>query len=305
MYKLFTLAGILCMSLNIYAQINPADSTAQVIGYWQNKEKQSYNFTYEKYKVVNADTSAREIIQYQVDITITDSTGKGYTIEWAYKNYNIQSDNQIIKKIASLAKDKAVVLRTNELGTIQEVVNWKEIREYMQKTGKLLEKEMKDFPNAQQIIAQVMNMYMSKESIEANAIKDALQFYTFHGAKYTLGEKLTGKVQLMNNFGGKPFDTELSVSLDEIDQENDIALIRMYQNIDSQQLTDATYAYLKTVAPAGKPMPAKDKFPLLTNETWTASQIHGGSGWVIYSIETKQTMAEGIVNVEERTIELK
>jgi hypothetical protein len=148
-------------------------------------------------------------------------------------------------------------------------------------------------------------MYMSKESIEANAIKDALQFYTFHGAKYTLGEKLTGKVQLMNNFGGKPFDTELSVSLDEIDQENDIALIRMYQNIDSQQLTDATYAYLKTVAPAGKPMPAKDKFPLLTNETWTASQIHGGSGWVIYSIETKQTMAEGIVNVEERTIELK
>jgi hypothetical protein len=292
------------MTLNLYGQINPADSTMQVIGYWQNKEKQTYDITQEKYRVTGADTSSREIIRYQVDITIKDSTAKAYIIEWAYKNYNIQSDNQLVKKIGALAKDIKVVLKTNELGTIQEVANWKEVREYMQKTAKLMEKELKDLPNAQQVITQVMNMYMSKESIEANAIKDAQQFYTFHGAKYTLGEKLQGKMQLMNNFGGKPFDTALTVSLDEINQEEDYAIIRMYQNVDSQQLTDATYTYLKTLT-VGNQLPAKDKFPLITNETWTSSQIHGGSGWIIYSVETKQTVSEGIVNVEERTIEIK
>jgi len=41
------------------------------------------------------------------------------------------------------------------------------------------------------------------------------------------------------------------------------------------------------------------------NETNTASRIHGASGWVIYSIETKEIKAADSTNIEERIIEIK
>ena len=37
---------------NVLGQINMADSTVQVIGYWKNNEKESYTITFEKYKII-------------------------------------------------------------------------------------------------------------------------------------------------------------------------------------------------------------------------------------------------------------
>jgi hypothetical protein len=175
----------------------------------------------------------------------------------------------------------------------------------MQKVAKLLEKDLKALPNGGQIMAQIKGMYMSKEAIEANAIKDAQQFYTFHGGKYTLGEEIKAQMQLANNYGGKPFDTDVKVSVDEINEQEDYAILRAHQRVNPQQLTDVTYEYLKKITPINNSFPSKDKFPLLTNDTWTVSQIHGSSGWIIYSKETKHVKAEGVTSVEERVIELK
>jgi|GEM_PF-5327359 len=58
----------------MYGQINPADSTAQVVGYWDLNEKQSYIITEEKLKIQGTDTLSREYEKYAVDITIVDAT---------------------------------------------------------------------------------------------------------------------------------------------------------------------------------------------------------------------------------------
>ena len=55
----------------------------------------------------------------------------------------------------------------------------------------------------------------------------------------------------------------------------------------------------------GKNIPERKDFPSLTNETYTASRIHGETGWIIYSIETKEVKAEETTNIEERIIEIK
>lgn len=299
------LAMLSLLSARLFGQINPTDSTVQVVGYWANEDKQSFNVSLEKYKVNGADTSARELIRYEVDITIRDSTASNYVIEWYYKNFDIQTDNPLVQKIAAIAEDMPVLIRTDEFGVVQEVVNWEEVREYMQKATRVLQQELKDMPNAELIIGQVMNTYTTKEAIEANAIKDVQQFYTFHGAKYKLGESLTGEMQLMNNFGGEPFDTELTVLLEEINEAEDNALISMHQVVNARQLTDATYAFLQQTGSLGNQLPAREQFPTIANEIWTASIIHGGSGWTVYSIETKQVSAENTTTIEERIIELK
>lgn len=192
------------------------------------------------------------------------------------------------------------------MGEFTEVVNWVEVRDYVKKSIAVLKEEFKDIPKINEIADQVGGLFSTKEAIESAAIKDIHQFYTYHGAKYKLGEDIEAKIKLPNLYGGEPFDTDVTIRLDEIREEEGNSIIRMWQTIDSQQLTEASFAYIKEMAKiTGTEIPNFDDIPPLKNEIRTSSLIHGGSGWVVYSIEKREVSAEDTVNIEERVIELK
>lgn len=305
MNRLLVIGIVFLLSVNMYGQINEKDSTVQVVAYWSKLDQQSYNVSYEKIKIKSSDTISKELMKYEVDVKVIDATENSYTTEWFYKNFTIDTDNELVKKLTSLSDDMSVIIKTDELGSFVEIVNWKDVKEYLTKVTKELEKELKDIPNYKKIIEKVMNVYATKESIEANAIKDAIQFYSFHGVKYKLNEEINIKLEVANNFGGKPFETDVTYSLDEINSEAGNSIIRMKQVVNSEQLTDATYNYLKKTGTFGTNIPDRKDFPFLTNETFTASRIHGETGWIIYSIETKKIRAEETSNIEERIITIK
>jgi hypothetical protein len=106
----FTTVAIL-LSVNLFGQINIADSTVQVIGYWDKNEKQSYEISFEKYKLKEGDTTSRELVRYNVDITVIDSTSASYTVEWFYRNYRIETENSIAKKLMSLSENMKVIIK--------------------------------------------------------------------------------------------------------------------------------------------------------------------------------------------------
>ena len=305
MTKLLIFGTIFLLSSSLFGQISAKDSTVQVIGYWAKQETQSYNVSYEKFKIKSKDTISKELMKYEVDIKIIDSTENSYTIEWFYKNYSIDTENELVRKLTSIANDISVKIKTDEFGAFIEIVNWEDVRDYLSKVTESLKDELKAVPNYKKIIADVMSIYATKESIEANAIKDAIQFYHFHGLKYNLGEELEGELETANNYGGKPFETDVRFSLDEINEIDGNSIIRSNYVINSKQLTDATYTYLKNTGTFGDKFPPRNEFPSLTNETNTASRIHGESGWIIYSIETKEITAEETTNIEERIITIK
>jgi hypothetical protein len=295
---------IFFLSIQMYGQLNMTDSTAQVVGYWDKNEKQTYIITHEKYKIKETDTLSREFSKYTVDITIVDSTADSYLIDWFYKDYEIQSENPLMKKLSSIADNMHIKIRTNELGVFQEVVNWKEVRDYILKATKMLKKETKDIPNMDDFIKQLEGIYSSKESIELGAVREMQQFYSFHGANYEYGEEYNANMKTGNLYGGEPFDTKVTVWLDELNPEDNNFVLQMKQSVDSEQLTKATYEYITKMAETLKvPAPRKEDMPEVSNDIWTASRIHG-SGWVIYSIETKETRTDGQTNIEERIIEI-
>ncbi|MDO7172936.1 hypothetical protein [Mariniflexile sp. AS56] len=304
MNKLLLLGIALLLSAKLSAQINVKDSTVQVIGYWEKQETQSYTVSYEKIKVKSNDTLSRDLITYEVDIKILDSTQNSYTIEWFYKNYAIDTENALAQKLATISSDLSVIIKTDELGAFLEIINADDIKTHLEKVTKTLKEELKNIPNSEKLITNAMNIYTSKESIQANAIKDVMQFYQFHGVKYKLGEELEGLLETANNYGDKPFDTNVRFSLDEINEVDGNSIFRSNHIINSNQLTDATYNYLKNSGNFGDNFPQRDKFPSLTNITNTASRIHGETGWLIYSIETKEISAEASTNIEERIIEI-
>ena len=183
----------LLTSLTALGQINMMDSTVQTIGYWDKKEKETYSVTTDKFKLKGADTTSKENMKYEVEITILDSTAKSYTIEWFYKNFTIETDNDLLKKIMSIAQDMKVIIKTDDVGAFVEVVNWKEVRDFIRKATEKTRKEFKDIPKMEAVIKQIEGIYSTKEAIESASISDIQQFYNFHGAKYKLGETLEGK----------------------------------------------------------------------------------------------------------------
>jgi len=292
-------------STAVTAQINMEDSTVQTIGYWDKNEKQSYTIQLDRYKLKGSDTTSKEMIKYEVDIAVLDSAEKWYEIEWFYKNFSIDTENELVKKIMSIAEDMKVVIKTDENGSFTEVVNWKEVRDYMRKGIDKMKEELKNIPNIDAVIKQVESTYSSREAIESAAIKEIQQFYSFHGGKYKLGQTVEGKVKVPNIYGSEPFDSDFSLSLDEINEEDNNYVMSASQSIDKEQLIQATFDYLVTMAKnMGIDPPKKDDLKDLQNETTMASRIHG-SGWVIYSVQKEIVNSGDQTNVEETVIEIK
>lgn len=304
--KLIISTGLfLLLSFATQAQINLEDSTVQVIGFWDRNETQSYAVSLEKYKVTDGDTTAREMMKYDVDVTIKDSTANSYTVEWFYRNYTTNSENKVVKKLLSISQDVKVLIKTDEFGAIKEVVNWQEVRDYIKKATSVMRKEFKDVPKIDDIITQVEKTYLTKAAIESHAILDAQQFYSFHGGKYKLGEVLEGQLKTANLYGPEPFDTDVTVYLDVINDEDNNFILRSKQSVNSEQLANATLSYLTAMAKKmGTPGPTREDLGNIANETTTASRIHG-YGWVVYTIQTKTVTVGKTVSVEERIIEIK
>ncbi len=295
----------LLKGLTIFGQINMVDSTAQVITYWEKGDKQNYSLTAKNIRIKGNDTTSNEVTTYDVEIIVLNANDKSYIIEWLYKNIATNSLNPSVQKLMNMKKDMKVVYKTDELGVFIEVVNWKEIKSYIQKTTSALKKDFKDIPEMDKVLKQIEATYSTKEAIESASIKDIQQFHTFHGAKYKLGEVLEVKLKVPSIYVKEPFDSDVTVYLDEINEEDNNFIMRATQEVNKEQLTNATFDYLTTLAKNMKVDPPKlEDLKDLTNETLTASRIHG-TGWVIYSVQTTIVNSGDTTNIEERIIEIK
>lgn len=155
----------LATGLTTFGQINIADSTAQVITYWDKGEKQNYSVTTKKIKLKGTDTASKDITTYDVEITVLNQADKSYTIQWLYKDIKTNSTNQTIQKLMNITKDMKVIFKTDELGAFTEVVNWKEIRDYIQKATTSLSKEFAVILEMDKLLKQIAMTYSSKEAL--------------------------------------------------------------------------------------------------------------------------------------------
>lgn len=287
------------------AQINMADSTAQVVTYWDKGEKQNYTVTVEKLKIKGEDTTSKEYVSYDVEITVLKAEDKSYTVEWLYKNMQSNNENPVIQKILKINNDLKVVYKTDELGIFVEVVNWKEIKDFIQEAMTILKKDYNEIPGMDKVFNQIEKTYSTREAIESVSIADIQQFHVFHGGKYKLAEQIELNMKVPNLYGDVPFDSQILVYLDEVNTDDKNFIIRSSQEINPEQLTNATFEYLTKMATTLKTTPPKrDDIKDLANQTLTASRIHD-TGWVIYSVQTKTVTSEDISSVEERVIEIK
>ena len=302
-FTLFSLLNLCIMPL--FAQINMADSTVQVVSYWDKGEKQNYTITLEKIKLKGEDTTSKELISYDVEVSVTGATKNSYTVQWDYKNFKTNDKNELTQELSKINKNMQVIYKTDEMGGFIEVINWKEIRAYNQKAIALLRKKFGTAPEIEKMLKQIENSFSTKEAIEAASIKDIQQFHSFHGGKYKLHEEISDKIKVPNVLTNIPFDADYSLYLDEINETDNNYILRSSQVVDSTQLMDATFQFLSNLAKSMNiKAPKKEDIKGLSNDIQLASRIHG-TGWVVYSIQTTTVNSDNQSNIEERIIEVK
>lgn len=294
-------AFFLTIGIAAFGQINMADSSVQVITYWSKGEKQNYTITENKIKIDGNDTVSQEMTTYDVEITVLKETSNSYTVQWLYKNTKTNNPNPIMQKYMRGDKETKIIFKINELGKFMEVLNWKEMQKDIQKVIKKLRKEFASIPEMSKIITQIGEIFSTKEAIESTSIKEIQQFHSFHGAKYTLGEIIQSEIKVPNIYGTEPFDADVTISLDEINEEENNFILRVTQTVNQKQLINAVVDYLTNVTK----LPFKrEELNELKNEIQTASLIHG-TGWVVYSIQTVTVNVDKTTNIEERIIDMK
>lgn len=279
--------------LLLFYQSN-AQISVQTIGYWDKNESYEFEGSYKNYRVTGKDTIYKSDMTYDVQVNIKDSTADAYQVEWLYKNHQFLRGDKMAELISDPNDSVKIVFTTDELGAFNDVLNMDELLLYYKNKFETLERENKDV-EFKTILKAMKIKFEDQNFIKNNAYKDLLTYYFFHGAKYDLNEEYSGNLQTGNNFGGASFDTDISIWLDEIDEENNTYVMRSYQKIDSIQLKKSVAKQLK--------MPIEE-VPELSNETYIANRIHG-SGWTTYMISTKTVESNGVKNIEEYILQMK
>jgi len=292
------------VTINLFGQINIEDSTVQAITYWEKGETYNYFLKNKKIKIDDGDTTVTEDNSYKVKVSIKEATEDSYTVEWFYSDFKSEITNETMEKLSKITDKMKVIFKTNEMGVFQEVVNWKEIKSYTDKAIETLTKDFKDVPQLQELIKQISSLFSTKESIENTAIRDIQQYHTFFGASYKLGQIVEAQMQGPNVFGGEPFDIELAVYLEEYYPNDDLYDLVAIQEVDKEQLTNATIEYVtKLTTSMGVEAPDFSNFPELSNDIVTFSRFHN-TGWLTYSSQTTTVVANEYTSIETREIEL-
>ncbi len=297
---------------SVFSQINESDSSVRTIAYWDLGESYSYKMVLENFDVVGHDTLGRMVTSYMVDMLILDSTETSYDVRWTYRDMDFEMDQEdsvvrvLTEKLMKLTGGSVVEFRTDELGAFKEVTNWEQIRDYYLAAEDSMKVFFGNVPAVNEVVSNMMKVYLSKSSIETISIKDIHQFLNFHGGEYRLNEPIHTTMDFPTVTGQGRLDALVTVELERIYPEDDDYLIYSLVEFNPAQLKEQTKLVLKTMFPTASDTELQtelDEAGELWNVIENSSVIHYW-GWPTYSKETRQTGSDQKIKAEIRTMEI-
>ena len=207
MRHIYTLLLFIAVSTNISAQVQTAensssDSLLNVVAYFCKNDTTEYNFQHAKMKVIDNDTTMNYYCENEFRLIVRDSTSQGYKIEvQPISNYFENPEDsiltQLINKLANSMGDVPLIFTTDELGTIQHVENWREVRDFTRKMSKSLTDSLYalrpelETSVARQRLEALINMQFANEQAILNSFEELTIMFCLHGKAYRIGKNET------------------------------------------------------------------------------------------------------------------
>lgn len=296
---LFIFIGFFCTAKS---QINMADSTVQAITYWGLNESENYRISQKNLHSVNGEITKNDSTSFDVKVTVIDSTENSYTIMWEFSNYTIPFLG-LVPDLKKSMESKKFIYKTNELGEMQELLNWEEIRDNMIETTKIstelalkgamdtLSASAKD--SLSKFMGAALKPLQSKSYIETKAIEHVALFHSFMGGKYKLGEVIETETETPNNLNpNENFNSQVQLWLDYISEEDNFYTFRYNQSVDGEQLLKFIKVFLSSISSKfGEGFGDTEEFENATMDYSTTNYTAMDDwGWPLY--------IEHIVNVD-------
>lgn len=204
-----------------------SDTTINVVGYFCKNDTMTFRNHQLKQKITDNDTILTYDISDEFMIVVTDSTSKGYRMEYIPVSHvsNVDSDtlmNGLMDELWKKSKDLHCIFTTDELGQVQHIENWREIRDMMKKAVPLvLDWFYQNKPGLDSIISrrQFENMLLVEFSTESK-IREAYDeldlLFGVHGKSFEIGQKELDDVE-----NGYPQHIIAKVGYTEQEDDND------------------------------------------------------------------------------------
>lgn len=263
----------------VFGKSKTDDTTATVVSKWKKGDTKKLLVKQAKEKITDG-KKVKEGSVFEVNMKVLDKAKDGYTIEWTYHIIDIESDNPLMKSLYRMGEGLKVIYKTDELGVFKELVNWKEMKEFLYKGLDRVGKEFKDNDAVKGILKQFKEMYSTRENIETT-LDDIQLYHTPYGGEYKLNEIITAETQLPNILGGDPFPARLEIEMTVFEPEKKYCKIVTRQELDKEKASKIIFEFLKKIAAqSGKPIPKDTEIPVITIKDTSEHDIDLEGGWV-------------------------
>ncbi len=289
---------------SVHSQINPEDSTVNIISFWEKGDKLQYKVTFETVKLTGKDTTAHERSVSYYDVMVTKETKKSYTLKWLCTSCNIKTESQILRRLSKGCKDMKIVYETDEMGEFKKFLNMKEIKKQMEKSYKDVKKDLGSIAKMKEQIEQLEKIALTESAIEEKGLAFIHLFHSFHGRQFKLKELLQRDLKEPNSLGGEDFDSKFSLSLDSINFTEEFSILKMKQVVDEEQLRKETLNYLINMSKSMEIEPPTGED--VKNLTWLleAKFIIYNDGWIKEVEQIKTAADDKTKRIETMKVEL-
>ena len=275
---LLSLCVLLSYVLSLQAQVthleeSQEDSVINVIAYFCKGDTMKYTYTDAVYKIHEKDTTTASFYTRDCQVVVTDSTSKGYKMEFTPLDIKLGEDSTSVTfetkmNIAILKAFSNIKIKfhTDEFGTIEAIDNWREVRDLLLKGVKLAFDEFyKDNAGIDSFmprkrIESLLALKLNKESSVRECIEELPLLFDCHGKQFKLGSTTTSDTTsslypsqikmlatYMDDEEGTEGDYQISCSSTTAIPPKDTAELTaaIFQNLFSGELAEKGESFIK------------------------------------------------------------
>ncbi len=211
-----------------------ADSTVAVIAWFNKRDTMTYWINESSWKVKDGDTTKTSGVSTKVMLTVTDSTKKGYNME--YKFLDFQGDtladskigefqNTLVNKLSKDIVGTSIRFRTDEYGHITKYENLKEIKTQAKELFDSAYEELLKLPVMDSLKSVGIDITTLIKKADIATIVDGYteeleMMFRFHGNSFTVGEYDDHSDETKKEYAS---DSHLSIDLDPETMEYSIS----------------------------------------------------------------------------------
>ena len=202
-----------------------------IVGYWSVGDKKSFHLTRTRNRFKNDKKKPTETTTYEYDLqlSILDSTDTSYLIRMTYKNLEIQTNKKSNDNPFTSLDNYSIEYTTDELGAFDSITNLKELAELVKTQFSKTMDEMEGDDSTKLMIAQVAEkMFNNTDILKLFFQEEILLLHSIYGVQLKIETPVDFELEYPPLNDVKMLG-EGTATLKTIDKERDFCSVYMVQ----------------------------------------------------------------------------